>query len=72
MTGGRTRWEIADDEWRMERFVAEAVDCERCGARGRDEATGRDAQHCRNTITDTELRAPAHPGRIAAGRRPSR
>jgi hypothetical protein len=68
---GRTRHELAEHEWRMERFVAESVDCPRCGALGRDEERDMPARHCWNQIIGGELQAPAHDARIREARRPT-
>lgn len=70
MTSWAERHRDADSEWRMERWTAEAVDCPRCGARGRGEANDQPAEHCVGTITGVELQAPAHPVRIYEARKP--
>lgn len=47
---GRTRRDLADFEWRMDRDHAETVTCPRCNAQV--------GQPCRNPITGDELRTP--------------
>lgn len=67
----RIRMEVADLEWRMERYRAELVTCRWCGALGREDlppnpdGSESDGQHCTNGRTGDEINAPACPPRIA-------
>lgn len=64
MTQWARRREMSDHEWRMEREAAEAANCPRCGAFGRE--TRDVPEHCTNPITEEELTAPAHFQRLDA------
>jgi hypothetical protein len=65
MTSWAARRRDEDSEWRIERYLAEAVACPRCQAVARvDDGPDRLEQHCRNAITGRELQAPAHDARI--------
>jgi hypothetical protein len=57
----RTRREVADFEWRMERDHAETVPCPHCAAPPH--------RTCVNRLTGDELHAPAHPQRITTATR---
>jgi hypothetical protein len=61
MTRPRTRMEVADLEWRMERELAGQVPCPRCRARV--------GESCWNTDSGEDLRAPAHWQRIRDARK---
>jgi hypothetical protein len=68
----RTAQEIAEHEFDMARYQAQAATCPRCGALGRvdlptkPDGTKPGGQPCRNPITGDELRAPAHFQRFDA------
>lgn len=72
MTTQRTAEEIAEHEFDMARFKAEAATCPRCGALGRvdlpplPDGTKPGGQPCVGTITGRELRGPAHWQRFDA------
>ncbi|GAB3437405.1 hypothetical protein [Actinophytocola sediminis] len=71
-TGRRTAEEIAEHEFDMARFQAQAATCPRCGALGRvdiplmPDGTKPGGQPCRNPLTGRELRGPAHFQRFDA------